>query len=109
MSDVAYTDDLSDEEVHRRLVLFARSLHKRYPDRSFDDIFAICSDDLGPTLADCDVYGERIDTGERIEGLPIWHYTKYDIYICERSPGSSFLYRYAAGEDPDGPDIFIPA
>jgi hypothetical protein len=70
-----------------------------YPDK----VVSICaqsSEDSGPKLTDWDAYGERVDTGERVNGLSISRYVKNGVHICETAPGSHVSFRWAE-VDPD--------
>lgn len=49
----------------------------------------MASEDTGPELTDYDVYGERVDTGARANGFPIWRYLRNDVHVCETEAGES--------------------
>lgn len=60
----------------------------------------MASEDTGPELTDYDVYGERVDTGARANGFPIWRYLRNDVHVCETEAGGITLFRWVE-HDPE--------
>lgn len=67
-----------------------------------DNIATTAHDQSGPTLADLVVYGPRVDTGARVNGMPIWCFSNNGVHVCEVEPGGNTLYRWAE-DDPEPP------
>ncbi|MGT2457712.1 hypothetical protein ACU4GI_32950 [Cupriavidus basilensis] len=87
---------------------FADELQKAYPHLA-KQIRACASEDSGPTLRDYDVYGPRVDTGLRVDGLPIWRYPSNGVHICERAAGSHHCLRWVEHDPAPAPAPFLRA
>lgn len=90
--------------IQLEIAPFQDALIRLYPDKA-EHIRSMASEDAGPKLADYDVYGERVDTGERVNGLPVWRYVRNGVHVCESAPGSHICFRWVE-HDPE-PSIAI--
>lgn len=76
---------------------FVDALISLYPEKEAL-IRATASEDTGPTLADYDAYGVRLDTGARVNGMPVWCYERNGVHVCETEPGSKTVFRWVEND-----------
>jgi hypothetical protein len=90
---------MSEDQWHTFMRPFVDAMCTLYPNKA-DHIEASAHEYSGPTLEELDVYGERVDTGLRVNDQPVWRYLRNEVHVCEVEPRGHIMFRWVEF-DPD--------